>query len=250
VSVLARALCAIVLVLGTSVPVVAVEYTLQTAHLLDDSLFFFVRGQIGRGEGELALPALERALDSGEIGSGALLYDREVLPAGAALARAFGAVPVRVTGQAGKDGQSHWQSIRWEGNPGERALWIVRPASSFRQRARHLALSGADGGLRFFVPYRVSFAPRPLRVVEFSLAYLRTGEDGRPLWEPSLAKAVDLSRGLAVMIGQNPTGGDWVYMLVEQAAQPTSFKAVVGWVRSQFEDLNTHGGRGGGIHTR
>ena len=76
----------------------AEEYRLQVANLYRDSFAHFIDGPIGTGSGELAMPKLERALDSGDISPGALLTDRvfrygwdEISSA------AFGAVKVRAT---------------------------------------------------------------------------------------------------------------------------------------------------------
>jgi hypothetical protein len=73
-------------------PAEAVEYSLQVANLIDDAFAHFMKGLIGRGEGELALTDLERALDSAGMSRGAILYDREIYPAGQGVARSFGAV--------------------------------------------------------------------------------------------------------------------------------------------------------------
>ena len=54
----------------------AEEYRLQVANLYRDSFAHFIDGPIRTGSGELAMPSLERALDSGEINPGALLTDR------------------------------------------------------------------------------------------------------------------------------------------------------------------------------
>ncbi len=241
-------MCAVALVCGAPARALAIEYVLQTASLLDDALHFYVRGSVGRAEGELAVPALERAIDADEVPSGALLYDRDVGPVGGAFARSLGAVPVRPTGQTGGDGQ--WQTLRWDGTPGDRVVWLMRPASMFRQRVKALALSAPGRGLHYFLPYHVSLFPRPLRAVEYTLTFLRSGEAGDDLWGRFLSKAVDVREGLAAVVGENRTGGDWVYFVIEQPPAPTTFRAVIGWARSALEDLNTHAGRGSGIHIR
>ena len=48
----------------------AEEYRLQVANLYRDSFAHFIDGPIRTGSGELAMPDLERALDSGEINPG------------------------------------------------------------------------------------------------------------------------------------------------------------------------------------
>ena len=48
-------------------PARAEEYRLQVANLYRDSFAHFIDGPIRTGSGELAMPNLERALDSGDI---------------------------------------------------------------------------------------------------------------------------------------------------------------------------------------
>jgi hypothetical protein len=241
-------MCTVALVCGAPARALAIEYALQTASLLDDAFYFYVRGSVGNGVGELAVPALEEALDADEVPSGALLYDREMWPGGGALASSFGAVPVRPTGQTAGDGR--WQTVRWDGTPGERVVWVMRPASMFRQRVKALALSAPGRGLHYFLPYRVSIVPQPLRAVVYNLTFLRSGESGGDLWDRYLSRAVDLEDGLAAIVGQNYSGGDWIYFVIEQPSAPTTFRAVVGWARSPLEHQHVHGGRDGGIHIR
>ena len=52
----------------------AEEYRLQVANLYRDSFAHFIDGPIRTGSGELAMPNLERALDSGDISPGALAH--------------------------------------------------------------------------------------------------------------------------------------------------------------------------------
>jgi hypothetical protein len=249
VSAALAALVALAILTGVPSAAPAVEYTLETASLLEDAFRYFVRGDVGRAQGELALPGLVEALDGGRVGSGAFLYDRNLVPAQVGLARGFGAVPVRVTGQIAA-GPGQWQSVRWEGNPGERVVWVVVPASSHWQRVRNVALSGNDGMLRYFQPYLASLWGGPSAAVKYSLSVLRSAEDGLPVWDRWIAGRADLSGGLAALVGQNGSGADWVYLVVELPAQPVTFRAVIGWERSNLEFNNFHGGRGNGILIR
>src|SRR2546428_767333 len=81
----------------------------------------------------------------------------------------------------------------------------------------------ADGG--------AAPSPTPARVVAYPLAVLRQSENGSPPWATGLARAVDVRSGLAAVVGVNHLGGDWVYLIIDQPAEPTTFKAVVGWAR-------------------
>src|SRR5262245_25465255 len=90
-----------------------VEYRLQVANLYRDSFAHFIEGPIGTGSGELAMPGLQRALDSGRIEAGALLTDRVFRYGWDDLARSFGAVKVRATIRPG-DGDRRWDEAQWE----------------------------------------------------------------------------------------------------------------------------------------
>ena len=121
-------ICLVWLVFAAPIRVQAVEYGLRVANLMNDGFAYFMRGSIGRGEGELALPQLDHALDSGEVSRGALLYDRDIYPAGEGVARSFGAVAVRPTAYSSSEERGLWKSLRWEGQPGQRVVWVIRPA--------------------------------------------------------------------------------------------------------------------------
>ncbi len=228
----------------------AVEYSLQVADLIEDAFVHFMKGDIGHGEGELVLAGLERALDSGEMNRGALLYDRDIYPAGEGVARSFGAVAVRPTSYSSSEEKGLWKTVRWEGKPGDRVVWIVRPATTHYAQAKRLGLSGMASGLRYYIPYGVTLSPTPLRAVSYSLTLLRSGEDGAPLWEKFLSRGVDLKEALAAMVGVNSVGSDWVYLVVQPPPQPMTFRAAIGWARRGANDRVIAGTGGTGVRLR
>jgi hypothetical protein len=232
----------LVLLLGAPRATEAIEYTLQVANLYDEALGYFVRGPVGRGAGELQLRELEQMLDRGDVGPGVFLYDRNAEPASPDVARSFGAVSVRVLNLPSAEALENWKVLRWAGTPGERALWVIRPATTHWRRVTSAALGGATGGLRYFIPYRMTRGSKPSVAPAFSLAMLRAAEDGRSIWDTMLARAVDLTAGLAAVVGQDDVGADWVYLMVEQPSSPATFKVVVGWAR---ESAGGRSGRGG-----
>lgn len=246
---LVRAVCVVSLLFAAPPAAQAVEYSLQVANLIDDAFVHFMRGPIGRGEGELPLAGLDRALDSGDMSRGALLYDRDVYPAGEGVARSFGAVAVRPTSYSSSEEKGFWKTVRWDGKPGDRVVWIVRPATMHYAEAKRLALSGTASGLRYYIPYGVSLSPAPLRAVAYSLTLLRSGEDGAPLWDKALAGGVDMQERLAAVIGVNSVGGDWVYLVVQQPSEPATLQAAVGWARRGAND-RVISGAGGGVRIR
>ena len=92
----------------------AEEYRLQVANLYRDSFAHFIDGPIRTGSGELAMPNLERALDSGDINLGALVTGRAPRYGWDELVRAFGAVKVRASVNPG-EGRQRWDEAVWEG---------------------------------------------------------------------------------------------------------------------------------------
>src|SRR5262245_26053347 len=101
----------------------AEEYRLQVANLYRTSFAHFIDGPIRTGSGELALPGLERSLDSGEIQAGALLTDRTFRYGWDELARSFGAVKVRTSVSPG-DGSRRWDEAVGARIAGERSVCV------------------------------------------------------------------------------------------------------------------------------
>src|SRR5262249_41639578 len=132
-------------------PAGAEEYRLQVANLYRDSFANFFDGPIGNGTGELAMPRLERMLDSGDIESGALLTDRVFRYGWDELAKGFGAVKVRGVVTPG-EGRRRWDEAVWEGKPGERSIWVIAPLVTHYQEVYHTAINGSAEGttLRYY----------------------------------------------------------------------------------------------------
>jgi hypothetical protein len=223
-----------------SLPVAsAEEYRLQVANLYRDSFAHFIAGPIRTGSGELPMPGLERALDSGDISPGALLTDRVVRYGWDEMLRGFGAVKPRASISPGQD-RRRWDEAVWEGKPGERTVFVISASATNHQEVYQVALNGkADGStLRYYLPYRVTGNPQPSPVVAYSLIFLRFHGDRDDLWTRYLSRSVSLADGLAAVIGinENPTFADWVYFIVEHPARPTTFKAVIGLERRRSGD--------------
>ena len=239
-------ICLVLLLCAAPEQARAVEYGLRVANLMNDGFAYFIRGSIGRGEGELSLPQLDRALDAGEVSPGALLYDRDIYPAGEGVAKSFGAVAVRPTAYSSREERALWKSVRWEGQPGERVVWVVRAAGMFWRRVVHLGLGGTSPALRYYIPYGVTLSPTPSPAVAYSLMFLRSGENGAPLWERFLSRGAEPRGGLAAVVGVNSLGTDWVYLVVEQPPEPTTFRTAVGWARRGVSDRIEAGVGGSG----
>src|SRR5262245_38788803 len=223
----------------------ATEYRLQVANLYRDSFGHFIEGPIRTGSGELAMPNLERALDSGRIDPGALLTDRVFRYGWDDLARSMGAVKVRATIRPG-EGERRWDEAQWEGTPGERSVWVIGALSTNHQEVYQVALKGGGDGttLRYYVPYQVAFRPTPQPVTAYPLVFMRFHGDRGGLWDRYLSQSVSLADGLATVIGvnENPTFIDWVYFIVQHPSQPTTFKSAIGWERRRSADRSNFEG--------
>lgn len=233
---------ALLLVWAGAVPAEAVEYRLQVANLYQTSFSHFIDGKIRGGEGELTMERLERSLDGGQTPAGAFLY-RPVQVARESLAAAFGASKARGEVKP-TEGKRLWDEAVWQGAPGERSVWVIAPTTTHDQEVVHLALKGKDT-LRYWVPYGVSGNSRPASAVAFPLQFLQFYEERGTLWDRYLSKSVSLREGIAVVVGvnQNPTFADWVYIVVEPPAAPTTFKVVLGWGRRRSTETSNAEGR-------
>ena len=227
-----RAVMALMAAIGSATaapPAAAVEYRLQVVSIYEGAFASFLRaGEWKDGAAGPGLDRLEASLDRGEVGRGNMLYDRHLQPVSEGTARAFGGVAIPGAVLLGGEVQT-WDEVRWDGKPGEQSVWRVRPTSRLPQALTRTALKGA-GPMRQFQPYAVPAGSR-IDAVRIPLGYLNFGEERGTLWQKDLASRLDLSRGIAVIVGANDnvTFPDQVTLVVGQGADPTTFKAVLVW---------------------
>ena len=236
---LVGAVALVVVGLGTVAdPTWAVEYRLQVVSVYESSFVSLLRpGELDDGRSGPGLSELAARLDRGEFPSGAILYDRHVIPAPEDVARAYGAVPVRTDVRFGGRRGELWDEARWDGTPGALTVWLVTPSSRQPQEVRRLALKGS-GELRQFQPYRVSFVTRRLDAASVPLALLRRQEDHGDGAGKLLARVVKLDNGIAALVALNDDVlyPDRVYLLVRQAPGPTTYKAVLAWRKREIDE--------------
>jgi hypothetical protein len=232
------------LLFAVASPAWAAEYRLQVANLYSDSFVHYFDGPVGTGSGELVMDRLGRELDADKIPSGALLSDRTLRYGWEAVAGSFRAVKV-IAEIRPAEGSRRWDEVVWQGNPGERSVWVVAPTTTRTQEVIHVALqgvplaSGEASALRYYLPYRVTGSPTPQTAVTYPLDFLRFHEGRGPaLWDRYLSRSTTLGQGIAAVVGENsnPSFADWVYIVVEHPPRPTTFKAVVGWDRRRSAD--------------
>ncbi len=245
-----RLLAALMLLLGLASQAGAVEYRLQAVNIHRDAFNHYLDGPIGTGSGELVMDRLGRDLDRGAMPDGAVLSDRTLRYGWEALAASFGAVKVIAEIRPG-EGSRPWDEVVWQGNPGDRSVWVIGPTTTRFQEVVRLALQGTPLGpetaaLRYYLPYRVTGSPRPQTAVTYPLDLLRFYEGRGPvLWDRYLSRSTALGQGIAAVVGENsnPSFADWVYLVIQNPPTPTTFRAVVGWERRRGADRsNLEGG--------
>ena len=99
--------------------------------------------------------------------------------------------------------------------------------------------------MRYYVPYHVTGESAPgAPWCAYALVFLRFHADRSDLWSRYLSRPFRSSDGLAAVVGinDNPSFADWVYLVVEHPAKPTTFKAVVGWERRRSADRSNFDG--------
>jgi hypothetical protein len=239
-----RGFLVLVLLLAIAGPAQAIEYQLQVANLYADSFVHYFDGPLRTGSGELVMDRLGRALDAHKIPAGALLSDRTFRYGWEAVTGSFSGVKV-IAEIKPAEGSRRWDEVIWQGNPGERSVWVVAPTTTRTQEVIHVAVqgvplaSGESSALRYYLPYRVTGSPTPQTVVTYPLDFLRFHEGRGPtLWDRYLSRSTALGQGIAAVVGENsnPSFADWVYIVVEHPPRPTTFRAVVGWDRRRSAD--------------
>lgn len=222
----------------------AVEYRLQVVSLYEDSFVSY----LDAGRAVSPLSRLEIALDRQQIPKGPILYDRWVEPADAAVARAFGATPVKA--EAVPDRESFLPEFRWQGEPGTRSVWVVKPRSFHFHELGQLGLKGA-GPLLHVLPSAAAIKVERSKAVGFPVNLIDASNGRSNLWDKWLSRYLDLSEGIAVVVGveATPPHPDRVYLLIEHGSEPGSFKVVLGWrkKRGVEENMFLLGGDMGGV---
>jgi hypothetical protein len=222
---------ALMLLLGAASCVGAVEYHLQVVSLFENAFVSFLTpGELNDGASGPGLARLEATLDRGDMPRGVILFDRRVQPVSSNTARAYGGAPVTPRLDPAGVGHAAWDEITWQGNPGERSVWIVLPTLRNIQQVYNVALR-STGPLRHFQPYSTGFNGTRARALLYPLNFLWFHEERGTAWTRYISRSLDLDQGVGVVVGVNfnPVFPDQVYLIVSQAEQPTTYKAVLVW---------------------
>ncbi|MFI5373608.1 MAG: hypothetical protein ACHQ8D_03105 [Candidatus Rokuibacteriota bacterium] len=216
--------------LAAAAPAWAVEYRLEVASLWESALYPFAKtAELSDGASGPGLDRLEAGLDQGAVPHAVVLRDRTLRWASEGVAHAYGTVRVLAEIKAAGDGR-RWDEVRWEGKPGERSVWMVLPSGSGRPQQLYRVLLKGEGPVRQFMPY-VPVGGSRSAAVKYPLSFLWSYEERGLIWDHYLRQSLDLGQGLGAVVGENfnQSFPDQVYLIVQQAAEPTIYKAVLLW---------------------
>ena len=224
-------------VLAAGTPAGAVEYRLKVASIYEATLTSFLgRGELNDGATGPGFQRLEAGLDQGSVGRGVMITHRPLNAVPADVARAWGGVAVQA--QIARGGVvSFWDEVRWDGKPGERSIWIVKPDGRARpQVVSHVVLKGTSP-LAIYRPYAVACGRTPVPVMSLGIPLIAFQESRGDVWDKYVAKNIDLGRGVGAVVGANNNAvlADLVYIIVEQGPSPTTFEVVLSWSDSDAE---------------
>ena len=236
---------AVTLLAGLAVagPAGAVEYRLKVASIFDPALTSFLRyGELHDGATGPGFQKIEAALDQGSVGRGVLITHRPLIAVPGSIARAWGGVAVQAPIARGGV-VSFWDEVRWDGKPGERSIWIVKPSGrEDPQSVKHVVLKGATP-LTLYQPYTVACGKTRVPVMSLGIPLIAFQESRGDVWDTYVAKNLDLSHGVGAVVGVNNQAvlADLMYIIVEQGPEPTTFEALITWGNG---DAQTPGGGG------
>lgn len=212
-------------------PARAVEYKLEVVNLQDTALAAYAKtAELCDGAAGPGLDRLVADLDAGTVPAGVFLGDRTLRWASESVSHAYGTERVLADIRPGGRRRGSWDEVRWDGKPGERSVWVVAPGGSGRpQRLYRVVLKG-EGPARQFMPYVPTGGSRSA-AVKYPLSFLWFNEERAGLWDRYISHGLDLGEGLGAVVGENSNQffPDQVYLIVQQAAQPTTYKAVLFW---------------------
>jgi hypothetical protein len=230
-----------VLVVGT--PAGAVEYRLKVANIFDEAMTSLLSGgELNDGATGPGFQRLAALLDQGSGDRGMNVTHRPLNSVPESIARAWGGVTIRA--QIARGGVvSYWDEVRWDGRPGERSIWIVKPnGRESPQAVNHVVLKGTTP-LTLYRPYTAACGTTRVPVMQLGIPLIAFQESRGDVWDKYVAKSLNLSHGIGAVVGVNNNAvlANLVYIIVEQGPTPTTFEAVITW-----SDSNAQAPGGGG----
>jgi len=228
----------------------AAEYRLRVANLDDEAYFHFADRDGNDSASPFVLRRLEPALEQRTVPGGVFVPSRTLLPADPGRVRSFGAVEARPLPDQRRD-TGQWQEIRWEGKPGERAVWVIQgDGVQVRQGVVGVGLRAPRGEFRHYIPFTPVPGAWKVRAARLGLDFIDFwyGQDG--LWQRFLGHRLDLATGIAAVVGENPNAvyPDSVFLVIDQPPAPATYDVVIAWrnrSRGQFNRYHEGPGSGG-----
>ena len=91
--------------------------------------------------------------------------------------------------------------------------------------------------LTIYRPYTVAGGKSPVPVMSLGIPLIAFQESRGDMWDKYVAKNIDLSRGVAAVVGSNNNAilADLVYIIVDQGPAPTTFEIILSWSESDAE---------------
>jgi hypothetical protein len=238
----------VLLVLALAVPAAAIEYRLRVANVFDASLTSFLSpGELDDGSRGPGFQRLDDFLTQGSGDRGMVVTQRPLQSVPATIARAWGGVSVSAPIARGGV-VSYWDEVRWDGKPGERSIWIVKSNGRMRpQTVRHVVLGGLTPP-SIYQAYSADCGKIRLPALRMPIPLMAFQESRGDIWDKYVAKSLDLSHGVGVVVGTNSNAiePDLIYIIVSQGPEPTAFEVVISWKGS---DAETPGGGFGVLGT-
>jgi len=230
-------------VLAGATPAGAVEYRLKVANIFDEAMMSFLsHGELDDGATGPGFQRLAALLDQGSGHRGMNVTHRPLTAVPESIARAWGGVAIGA--QIARGGVvSYWDEVRWDGRPGERSIWIVKPSGRENPQAvRHVVLKGTTP-LTLHQPYTAACGTTRIPVMQLGMPFIAFQESRGDVWDKYVAKSLDLRHGIAAVVGVNNDAvlANEVYIIVEQGPTPTTFEVVITW-----SDSNAQAPGGGG----
>ncbi len=224
-------------VLAIQAPAAAVEYRLKVASVFDQSLTSFLGfGELNDGATGPGFQRLEAALTEGSADRGMIVTQRPLASVPDSIARAWGGVAV--TAPIARGGVvSFWDEVRWDGNPGERSIWIVRSTGRMRPQSINHVVLGGTTPLTIQRPYAADCGKIRVPALRIPIPLMVFQERRGDIWDKYVAKSLDLSHGVGVVVGTNSDAvlPDLAYIIVQQGPTSTTFTVVLSWGNSNAE---------------
>jgi hypothetical protein len=229
-------------VLAVGTPAGAVEYRMKVANIFDQAMMSFLsRGELDDGATGPGFQRLAAQLDLGSGYRGMNVTHRPLNSVPESIARAWGGVAIQA--QIARGGVvSYWDEVRWDGRPGERSIWIVKPNGRESPKAvSHVVLKGTTP-LTLYRPYTACGTSR-VPVMQLGIPLMAFQESRGDVWDKYVAKSLNLSQGIGAVVGVNNDAvlASLVYIIVQQGPTPTTFEVVLTWSNS---NARAPGGRG------